>query len=86
MEEQMTLMNEFDTERAMLIEQHMQEMNDLQVMNFCLLCVELYIFFKRDLLICVCHIVMLYVENDVRVPYNLLFSFVGYNVCDGTKL
>lgn len=44
MEEQMTLMNEFDTERAMLIEQHMQEMNDLQVMNFCLLCVELYIF------------------------------------------
>ena len=31
MEEQMTLMNEFDTERAMLIEQHMQEMNDLQV-------------------------------------------------------
>ena len=29
----MTLMNEFDTERAMLIEQHMQEMNDLQVMN-----------------------------------------------------
>lgn len=31
MEEQMTLMNEFDTERALLIEQHMQEMNDLQV-------------------------------------------------------
>ena len=37
MEEQMTLMNEFDTERAMLIEQHMQEMNDLQVhvITFC---------------------------------------------------
>ena len=27
----MALMNEFDTERALLKEQHMQEMNDLQV-------------------------------------------------------
>ena len=37
MEEQLTLMNEFDTEREMLIEQHMQEMNDLQVSDIELL-------------------------------------------------
>lgn len=53
LEEQENLMDEFDTERAMLIEQHMQEMNDLQVdcfelVLFSALCHKTFSAFKKE--------------------------------------